>query len=152
MLNKKLISFVTVCAANCLVMAGLPASADVCTAIQPHLDFVEQGTGSPPVGVFSLGLGEDSCKAIKDADVFKTRVVCSWDNTPERSWTADDARDIGQKLNQSCYFLTTHFNDARHSDAAYFLWYGDYTGVVLKVTGKGLTLTIQVDEEAFYFS
>lgn len=152
MLSKKLISFVTVCSANCLVMEGMPAHADVCSALRPHLDYIEQASGTPPAPGLSLQLGEDRCKVEESGDIFENRVECSWHSTSDRSWSRDDALDIGQTLHQSCPFLTSHFGDARHPDADYFLWYGDYTGVTLKTTDKGISLIIQVDEEAFYFS
>ena len=138
-------------AATCLAGFGLNAHAVTCSALRPHLDSVERGEATTQSKV-SVGLGEDYCKMVGSPDVFTGRVECFWSNTEDQHWTEDDARDMGQSLNQSCSFLTAHFDDARHPGAAYFLWYGDFTGVTFKVTDQGMTMVIQIDEEAFYFS
>ncbi len=126
--------------------------ADSCAAMKPHLEFVEYGQGASSDASPKMGLGEDECRVIKAPDIFDNRVVCKWTNTAERTWTADDARDIGVQLHNSCRFLTLHYSGPRHEDADYFLWYGDFTGVSIDHNAKGLELVIQIDEEAYYFS
>ena len=146
-------SFIRILAAQlCAVLLASQAShAEVCTAISPHLANIEQQKRGR-VDNFTIGMGETSCKyGPTTSNIFKNNFECVWTNTSERTWTRQDARDLGQKLKQSCSVLTSHFGSGGHGEEA-FLWYGNFTTVLIFVTETGLRLSAQIDEEAYHWS
>lgn len=129
-----------------------PALAQNCPIPELYLKHIESGSGVMPVTGIDLGLGEDACQLFEHSDPLKRKITCQWTNSDQRVWSADDAKDLGARLHRECRSLTSHFSDARHEGAVYFLWFGDFTGLTLDHSAKGITLTVQIDEEAYYFS
>lgn len=127
------------------------ANAEYCAAISPHLGNIEKAKHGPKAQ-FHIGLDESFCQySAKTSDIFKNRFECVWENSDEHTWTQTDAREIGARLNSNCSSLTTHFGASKQGES-YFLWYGNYTTVLIFVTETGLKLTAQIDEEAYHWS
>lgn len=134
-----------------ILLSAQAASAGYCAALESHLSVIESGQTGPADPV-SVDLGETSCAyGPATGDRFQNRFECVWTSSDENVWTADDARRIGQQLNSDCATLTANHGPGGYGEA-YFLWYGNFTTVLIFVTDTGLKLTAQMNEEAYYWS
>lgn len=140
-------------AAILAAMSTAEASVEeYCSAIAPHLSNIEGELAAGTAEPSSIGLGETYCEyGPITADIFQNRFECVWKNTAEKTWTRDDALTIGQQLNANCPSMTANFGSSGRGEA-YFLWYGNFTTVLIFVTDTGLRLTAQIDEEAYHWS